>query len=72
MRLFIVLLLYACVTFADFIPVVKARGKKDIWVYSVLLSLSFCVLVLYSLDVPMPSMSRLIEDLIRPLAGGKP
>lgn len=71
MRLFIVLLLYACVILADFVPVVRAREKKDIWVYSVFLSLSFCVLVLYSLDVRIPSLSRLIEELVRPLAGGK-
>lgn len=71
MRLFIVLLLYAGVVLGDFVPVVKAGKKGEIWAYSVLLSVTFCVLVLYSLDVRLPNPSRLIEDLVGPLTGGQ-
>ena len=60
----IVIVLYLAVIFFDFIPNVKNGDKKACWVYSVLLTVSFCVLILYTFDIMAPSPSGLIRHLV--------
>lgn len=64
MNMLIVILLFAGVVFWDYIPVVKAGNKKRTWIYGAFLAVSFCVLLLYSLDVPLPSFDRMLSDAL--------
>lgn len=61
MRPLIVLLLFAGVVLWDFVPVLKGKDRKKIWIYAALLAVSFSVLTLYALDVPLPSFIGMIE-----------
>jgi len=63
----IVILLYVCVVLFDFIPSKKHRSKKESIVYCFLLSVSFCVLILYSFDIKVPGPSEPIRNVVEKL-----
>ncbi|MPM09260.1 hypothetical protein SDC9_55576 [bioreactor metagenome] len=60
----IVLLLYTLVIVFDFVPTRKERKIKGNIVYWSILSISFCVLILYSLDIEVPSPSGPIRYIV--------
>lgn len=60
----IVIILYLSVIVFDLVPLIKSGKKKDYWVYSIFLAVSFCILILYLLNVKVPSPSIIIQDLI--------
>ena len=60
----IVIFFYACVILFDFIPQKKGQSTKESVVYCVLLSVSFCVLMLYSLDIKVPGPSEPIRNVV--------
>lgn len=62
MLLTMVILLYFIVILLDFIPVWRQRQTKQTLVYGALLAVSFTILVLYSLNIPVISPT---EDIIR-------
>ena len=64
MNVLITALLFAGVVFWDYVPIVKAGNKKEIWVYAAFLAVSLAVLLLYSFDVPLPSFDRMLEDVL--------
>lgn len=51
----------------DLLPGIKKRPKKDSVVYCLLLAVGFIVLLLYSLDVNVPSPSKLIRSVVETL-----
>ena len=59
----IVVALFLCVILIDFLPMGKSPLKDKI-IYLFLTAVSFGVLLLYSLDVPLPSPSDGIRNLI--------
>ncbi len=64
----IILILYAAVAVLDLLPMLKKRqSKKETVVYCVLLSVSLCVLVLYSFDIDVPGPSEPIRALVEKL-----
>jgi len=63
-QFFIVAVVYLFVVFFDFLPVLKSGVKKECWVYCVFLCISFCVIILYLLDVKIPSPSALIKKCV--------
>lgn len=70
----IITVLYACVILFHWIPLVKSKNKKEIWVSSVLTAASLVILILYTFNLYVYSPSRLIESLIYaafPSAGGR-
>lgn len=60
----IVIVLYFFVVVFDFLPVKNIIGKKAIFVYFAILSISFCVLFLYTINITIPSPSDYIKALI--------
>ena len=64
-NLLIVILLFAGVVFWDYVPIIKQGEKKEIRICAVLFAVSFLVLVLYSLDVPMPSFYQLLNGICK-------
>ncbi|MEA4893690.1 MAG: hypothetical protein VB064_00330 [Oscillospiraceae bacterium] len=54
----LIILLYICVVLFDFIPYRKSRSPKETVIYCVLLSVSLCVLFLYSLGINVPGPSE--------------
>lgn len=60
----IVILLYVCVILLDFIPKKKDLTQKGSIVYWTILTISFCVLALYSLDIKIPGPSEPIKYII--------
>ncbi len=67
MLMTIVIVLYVCVILFDFIPQKKSRSTKESIIYCVLLSVSFCVLILYSLDIKVPGPSEPIRHVVETL-----
>jgi protein-S-isoprenylcysteine O-methyltransferase Ste14 len=63
----IVILLYVCVMLFDFLPSRKDRSKKESIVYFGILSVSFCVLLLYSFDIKVPGPSEPIRNVVETL-----
>jgi hypothetical protein len=59
----IVVALFLCIILMDFLPMGKAPLKEKI-IYLLLTAVSFGILLLYSLDVPLPSPSDGIRNLI--------
>jgi hypothetical protein len=59
----IVIVLFACVVLVDFRPMSGASAKEKI-IYLALMALSFGVLLLYSLDIPVPSPAEGIRNVI--------
>ena len=61
----IVLLLYLFVLLFDLLPGGKSRSRAELAVYWAALCISFCVLLLYSLDIKPPSLMAPIVALVR-------
>ncbi|MGX8709863.1 hypothetical protein [Clostridium sp. KNHs216] len=61
---FIVIGLYLVIILIDFVPVVKNGEKKITWIYSILLTVSFCVLILYTFDIVLPGPSGPIRQIV--------
>lgn len=64
MILAIIIILYSGIILVDYIPVIKNRDKKIIWVYSIFLIFSFITLILYSFKMPIPSFYKIIMNII--------
>ncbi|PKM73424.1 MAG: hypothetical protein CVU91_05725 [Firmicutes bacterium HGW-Firmicutes-16] len=63
----IVILLYICVVLFDFLPSKETRSTKERVIYCILLTVSFCVLILYSLDIKVPGPTEPIRNVIETL-----
>lgn len=48
----------------DLLPDIRKRPKKEIVIYCLLLSVGFCILLLYSLDVKVPGPSEFIRSMV--------
>ena len=59
-----VIILYIVVAFADFLPIIKEKKKKEVLVYSVILLLSFCTLMIATAGVTVPPPFKTVEDAI--------
>ena len=60
----IVFIVFLLVLFVDYRPMSKAAGTKErVW-YLILLGISFCVLLLYSFHIPVPSPAKGITKLL--------
>lgn len=57
----IILILFALILVLDYLPGFKSRVKRANFVYAFFLAVSLCVLLLYSLDVPIPGPTRAIQ-----------
>ncbi|MEL7609031.1 MAG: hypothetical protein AAGU74_05955 [Bacillota bacterium] len=64
-----VIALFGLIVAVDARKTLKGAGTKDKVVYLTLLGISFCVLILYSFDVPVPSPADPIKDAIDALFG---
>ena len=64
MRITIILILYFFIIIFNFLPVIKEKQKKEIWIYSAFLFVSFIVLVLNNFSVKLPSPTNMISDFI--------
>lgn len=60
----IILVLFALILVLDYLPGFKSRAKRANFVYALFLAVSFCVLLLYSLDVPIPGPTRAIQAAV--------
>lgn len=67
MLTFLIVVLYFFAVVFEFVPVIKKKKKNEIWPYSILLLASFIVLILYSMDVPVPSPSDGIRRVVETL-----
>lgn len=63
----IVVLLYFFVILFDFIPTRKEHTTQRNVVYWGMLSVSFCVLVLYSMDIKVPGPTEPIKFVVEKL-----
>ncbi len=70
MTTFIVLAFFAVVFLVDYLPFLKQPGEKGKVVYGMLMAASFCVLLLYTLHVPVPSPAEPIRNAIDALFPG--
>lgn len=63
----IVVLLYLFVLLFDLLPTRKSRSKGELAVYWAALGISFCVLILYSMDITPPSLMDPIVTMVQKL-----
>lgn len=63
----IVFFLYFFVILFDFAPTRKSRTAKGTFVYWSMLTISFCVLFLYSLDIQVPGPTEPIKTIVEVL-----
>lgn len=67
METFIVLVLFLGVAVLDFAPIIKNGKNKERWVYGVLFGVSLCMLILYTLDIPVPGPTEPIKSVVKKL-----
>jgi uncharacterized BrkB/YihY/UPF0761 family membrane protein len=60
----IVILLYFFIIIFDFLPILKERAKKQIFVYGLFLTASFCVLILFTFGVRCPGPTNEITAVV--------
>lgn len=70
MILAIVLVIYFAIICTDFRVVIKKKSKKVTIIYSTVLSITFCLMVITSLGIQIPSPSMMIKDVIISFMGG--
>ena len=51
----LVILLFACIVFYDYIPLIRGKKKKECQLYGCFLAVSFVTLILSSLNIFLPS-----------------
>ncbi|MFA5657741.1 MAG: hypothetical protein WC900_00470 [Oscillospiraceae bacterium] len=71
MLLVIVLIFSVIIVIIDYIPLIKRKNKRDTAVYSFVFFISVTVLIMYSLDIDIPSLSPLIEKALMKISGQK-
>ncbi|HHT38562.1 MAG TPA: hypothetical protein GXZ95_04025 [Mollicutes bacterium] len=64
MNLAIVLIFYTFIIIFDFIPLIKKKLKKEIWIYSTILIITFIVILLDSIGINVPSPALLFKTII--------
>ena len=60
----IVLFLFLLVTLYEWTATLKHENKRVKIIHTSIMLVSFCVLMLYSLNVPVPSPSNMIADVL--------
>ncbi len=60
----IVVFVFAAVVVIDFLPLNRIISLKEKWIYGIFMLLSMCILILYSLDITVPSPSDLIINAL--------
>ena len=60
----IVLALFALTAALDWLPGVKSKPQKETFVYGLLWTVALVVLLLYSLDIPVPSPNDAIQSVV--------
>lgn len=55
--------------FGDLIPLFKQKQWKVFWIYTIILSLDFILVILTALDVPIPSPSFPMKKIILSIFG---
>jgi len=48
----------------DFLPLNRIISPKEKWIYGIFTLFSMCILILYSLDITVPSPSDLIISIV--------
>lgn len=67
MTFILVIGLYILIIGFDYIPLIKKKDKKEMFVYSIFLILSFVLIFLIILDVHLPSPTNFIKYLLKPI-----
>lgn len=57
-------LLHILFIFVDFVPIYKNKKRKLLWVYSIMLTFSYVILILISVNIKIPSSASVIKKLI--------
>lgn len=57
-------LLYVFMLVTDYLPTKKELAVKERIIYLLLFSVGFCALVLYLLDIPIPSPTKPIKSAV--------
>ncbi len=71
METVLVIVVYSIVFVKDFLPILKQKHKVEIGAYSLLLLISFGMMLLVSVNIKLPSLSKPINALIETLFGIK-
>ncbi len=67
MLIAMVLFLYVPAMLYEWLKYLKHGGKKLIILHSSIMLVSFCMLILYSLDVSLPSPNDMIMNVLEPI-----
>lgn len=69
MTAFILIVFYVLTVIHELIPHIRAKRKREGWVCSLLLFVSFCVLLPLQFSSSIPSLFRWAEGLVNMITG---
>lgn len=64
MTLILIISFYILLIIFDFLPIIKKGNKKECCLYLTILLFSFCILILYCLNIIVPSPTILIKFVL--------
>ncbi len=65
MEIIILVVVYMFIIISELLPLIKKRRTKEVWVYVGGLIVSFIILLLFSLEVKIPSPTTLIKSIVK-------
>lgn len=69
MLILVLIILFAAIIISDFLPKIKTWPKRDSFVYCVILSAGFIILIIFSINVSIAGLTKHIIDFITIFTG---
>ncbi|MCT4598881.1 MAG: hypothetical protein N4A50_13515 [Vallitalea sp.] len=65
LKVILVILIFTVIGISEIVPLVKENKKKELTIYTLFFSLSFALILLYSLEVKLPQISKGIDAVVK-------
>lgn len=64
MNAIIVIIIFGVIGVTEIVPLVRDKKKKELIVYSIFFSMAFVLMLLFSLEVEIPQISKGIQAVV--------
>lgn len=65
LKVILVIIIFTVIGISEIVPLVKENKKKELTIYTIFFSLSFGLILLYSLEVKLPQISKGIDAVVK-------
>jgi hypothetical protein len=65
LKVILVIIIFTLIGISEIVPLVKENKKKELTIYTIFFSLSFGLILLYSLEVKLPQISKGIDAVVK-------